>query len=344
MKLSVHLVTWNGAKYVAYLFDSLRKQTYHDWEILVWDNHSSDNTVALIREAIKDFPVSVKIIEHTDNIGFARGHNRLYEISSSEFILLLNQDMYLSPTCLAELAAGMERHPEAGAITPRLMRWDFAVVEAKGIKESLSGDIDAIGLKIFRSRRVIENYTKQPWDSVRKNLPENELEVFGVSGAFPLYRRLALEKIAYADGTFFDETYTAYKEDVDVSYRLQAMGYKAYVLLGSVAYHDRQGAGAKELSDQAAAKNKQMQSAYVSFHSYKNHLMTLYKNEYWQNLTLDFPWILWYELKKFGWFLLFDRKVLSGLKEISIKDLVQKRRFIKSLRKVGWQTIRKWWA
>jgi len=343
-KLSIQLVTWNGAKYIPYLFQSLRNQTYYDWELLVWDNHSTDDTVARIREATADFPVPVTIIEHTDNIGFAPAHNKLYQKSSSEFIVLQNQDMYLSSACLAELIVGMERHPEAGSVTPRLMRWNFAVAQEKGIENSLSNDIDAIGLKIFRNRRVIENFTKQSWDRVRTKLPADELEVFGVSGAFPLYRRSALESVAFADCTFFDETYTSYKEDVDVAYRLQAAAYKAYVLLGSVAYHDRQGAGAEGLSDQAAAKNKQSQSAYVIFHSYKNHLMTLYKNEYWQNFILDFPWILWYELKKLVYFLVFDRRVLSGLKEVFNKDLAKKRRLIKSFRKISWQEMRKWWV
>lgn len=244
-----------------------------------------------------------------------------------------------------ELAAGMEKYPDAGAVTPRLMRWDFAQVEINGLQHSLTNYIDAIGLRIFRTRRVIEDFTKQPWSTVQKNMPTTDLEVFGVSGAFPLYRRSALQKIAFADGAFFDETYTSYKEDVDVAYRLQAAGCKAYVLLNSVAHHDRTGAGPEQLSDQAAATNKKGQSPYVRYHSYKNHLRTLYKNEYWQNFALDFPWIFWYEFKKCVFFLLFEPRILAGLAEIwkLRKDLKIKRVQIKKLRKMSWQEMRKWW-
>src|SRR3989338_7429508 len=47
-KLTVQLVTWNGAKYIPYLFESLKKQTYADWDLAVLDNASSDGTARLI--------------------------------------------------------------------------------------------------------------------------------------------------------------------------------------------------------------------------------------------------------------------------------------------------------
>jgi len=92
-------------------------------------------------------------------------------------------------------------------------------------------------------------------------------------------------------------------------------------------------------------KNKKGQSEWIKYHSYKNHLMTLYKNEYCQNLLIDFPSILWYELKKFFFFLFFDAKVLRGWKEIwrNRKVLKKKRKEIKEKRKTSWRKMRKWW-
>ena len=76
-KLSVHLVSWNGAKYIPYLFESLRKQTYQDWELLVIDNNSTkDNTADLIEQELKDFPVPARLIRNQTNVGFAPGHNQ----------------------------------------------------------------------------------------------------------------------------------------------------------------------------------------------------------------------------------------------------------------------------
>jgi hypothetical protein len=99
------------------------------------------------------------------------------------------------------------------------------------------------------------------------------------------------------------------------------------------------------MDDRSAIENKKKQSPWVQYHSYKNHLRTIYKNEYWQNLILDFPWILWYELKKFIYFLIFDRKVLAGLKEVwqGRVDLENKRQQIDKIKKVDYKALRKWW-
>ncbi len=380
MKLVVQLISWNGARYVPHLFESLRKQTYKQWELLIVDNQSTDGMVEAIQKELVDFPVPARTIVNETNKGFAPAHNQALKESTSEYVLLLNQDMYLMPDCLEKMAQFLDEHSTIAAVSPRLMRWDFNKI-GEGLEKSFSNNIDALGLKIFRNRRVIEQCTQQKWDEVKQSLkchpeergtsdvgipllknsvdwgiasslaasliPRNDtsaLAVFGVSGAFPMYRRTALNNVAFADGTFLDESYFMYKEDVDLAYRLQSAGFRAAVLLNTVAYHDRTGAGPKETNDWAAAKNKPSHNKVVRYHSYKNHLATLYKNEYEQNFILDFPWIVWYELKKFGYFLLFDRSVLRGFRELwkHRRELKIKRRNIKKLRKVNWQEIRRW--
>ncbi len=336
MKLSVNLVTWNGAKYVPLLFESLRKQTFKDWTLFVLDNNSGDNTVELIKKELSNFGVQYKIIENKENKGFAGGHNQAFKETDAQYVLLLNQDMYLAPDCLEKGVMFLDNHPDAAAVSPRLMKWDFP--------NNFTEQIDALGLKVYRSRRAVEQYTGQNWLELKSKFSSPILPVFGVSGALPVFRTAALKNICYADGGIFDEAYHSYKEDLDLAYRLAVAGYKSYVLLDAVAYHDRSAAGPKELGDAKALANKKNQSEWVRYNSYRNHIMTLYKNEYWQNFTLDFPWILWYELKKSAYFLLFDRRVLGGLKGLFTKDLAQKRQYIRSLRKVAWHQMRKWWA
>ncbi len=318
-----------------FLFDSLRKQTYTDWTLFVLDNNSGDNTLELIKKELNTFPVQYKIVVNKENKGFAGGHNQAFKESDSEYVLLLNQDMYLAPDCLEKAVMFLDNHPDVAAVSPRLMKWDFPT--------NFTDQIDALGLKVYRSRRVVEQYTQQNWLELKNRFSSPILPVFGVSGALPVFRSVALKNVVYGDGGIFDESYHSYKEDLDLAYRLAAVGYKSYVLLDAVAHHDRSAAGPKEMGDARALDNKKKQSEWVRYHSYKNHLATLYKNEYWQNLALDFPWILWYELKKFAYFLLFDRKVLGGLKELFGQDLAKKRQLIKPLRKISWQEMRKWW-
>ncbi len=337
-KLSVHLVTWNGAKYVPFLFESLRKQTYKDWQLLIVDNDSQDGTVEQVKKELKNFPATYEIIENKENLGFAGGHNLAFTKTNGEYVLMLNQDIYLTPDCLEKTVDFLDAHTDCASLSPRLMKWNFAKVET-GLQNSFTNQVDSLGLKAYRNRRVVEIGAQTEWKTVNQSAEK----VFGVSGALPMFRRSALQQVAFLNGEIFDGSYQSYKEDVDLAYRLAVAGFGSFVLLGAVAYHDRSAAGPKEYSDSAAAKNKKTQSTWIKYHSYKNHLMTIYKNEYWQNLILDFPWILWYEVKKFLYYVLFDRAVLAGLKEIWLlrRELKNKRNFIIKSRKLTWREMRK---
>lgn len=347
-KLTVQLVTWNGAKYIPYLFDSLRKQISTDWELVVLDNNSDDDTAEKIKtELEKGLPVQYSVIEREKNIGFAGGHNQLYQkYTDSDYILLLNQDMYLEPGCIHDLVSYMDAHKHVAAVSPRLMRWDFAALHGRtsNLNDSFTDYVDALGLKVFRSRRVVEWMTAHRWRNIKQEFGSETLDVFGVSGALPCFRRSALSDVAFDDGTFFDESYHSYKEDVDLAYRLRSAGYSSVVLLKTVAYHDRSAAGPKQLSDKAAIRNKKTQSEWVKYHSYKNHIVTLIKNEYVGNLLRDIVPILWYESKKAMWYLLSDRSVLLGLRDVSWRSVWSKRRTIQRKRAVSAHTIRHWFV
>ncbi len=348
MKLSINLVTYNGAKYIPYLFASLKKQTFQDWGLLVLDNNSRDKTIELIKKELNNFDVQHQIIENKENIGFAGGHNKLYSLSKTDYFLILNQDIFLEPDCLEKMVKFLDENSETAAVAPRLMNWNAGL---NGAKPNFTNIVDSLGLKVLRNRRVMDKYSQKRWEDIKGKLnlsyhTENgAMKVFGLSGALAIYRRNILEKIELAPEKIFDENYTSYKEDVDLAFRLQNTGYDSRVLLDVIAFHSRSAGTPEKTHDNVAISNKRQQSALVKYYSYKNHLATLYKNEYWQNFLLDSPWILWYELKKFIYFLLFDRPILGGLKELwqNRKKLKQQRRQIKSLRKVDWQDTRSWW-
>ncbi len=359
-KLTINLVVYNGEKYIPFLFSSLKAQTFKDFEIIIVDNASTDKTVEIIKSELANSNIRYQIIQNSENVGFSPGHNQAYHAVTTPYFLLQNVDMYLLPDALEKLVTFLDSYPNTGAIATRLMRWDFEktmLARQNGGSIELSAQagftnlIDAIGIKLFRNRRAVEWLTRQEWSSENKNLEVQEIynkkvqEVFGVSGAFPIYRKALLDKILLPDNNLFDPTYHSYKEDLDLAYRLRNAGYVSYVLLDAVAYHDRTGAGPKEMGDWHALKNKNNQSFFVSFHSYKNHLRTLYKNEYWQNVILDFVPIFWYEFKKFVFFLFNNPMIIiKGWSEI-IKNLsytIKARQTILASRKMYWKGIRRW--
>ncbi len=347
MKLTVHLVAWNGAKYIPYLLASLRAQTFKDWELVVLDNNSTDSTAELIANELQNWSGPKQFIKNTVNNGFAGGHNQLYAATNSEYFLLLNQDLYLAPDCIEKLISIIEADEKLAVVSPRLMKWNFIEIEKSSLEKSsleksLSNTVDSMGLKVFRNRRVVEIGGGEEWQKAEAQV----LGVFGVSGTMPLFRRNAIKAVEFSPTEFFDGSYFMYKEDVDLAFRLQSAGFAAAVVTGAIAYHDRTASGPRELSDMAAGKNKQNQSQMIKYHSVKNQLLTVYKNEYWQNLILDFPFVLWYEFKKWVWYLLFDWRVLTSHQEIWClrKEMKTKRLLIKKTRKVSWKELRKWWA
>src|SRR5258708_5828501 len=71
-KVSIHIVTWNSAKHLPDALASLRAQTFTDFNLIVIDNASNDESVALIRE---HYPEAT-LLRNSKNLGFSRGHNQ----------------------------------------------------------------------------------------------------------------------------------------------------------------------------------------------------------------------------------------------------------------------------
>lgn len=345
-------------KYIPYLFDSLSRQTFQDFEMIIVDNASDGVVLATVESELKKINKPYRILKNETNVGFTEGHNRAYREAQTEYVLLLNPDMYLMPETIGRMVEFLDKHRETSTVSTRLMRWDFDVVanmQAGSTLEKASrgftSDVDAIGIRLLRNRRAIEWLTRQTWakdsdsSEVRSMFDKSIIEVFGVSGAFAMLRKSLIDKLLLPGNNLFDPTYHSYKEDLDLAYRMRNAGYTSYVILDAVAYHDRTGAGPKSMSDSAAIKNKTSQSRYIRFHSYKNHIRTLYKNEYWQNFLLDFPSIFWFEAKKFVYVLCTEPGIIfASWKEIFShgKELRAARHSITATRKMYWKGLRRW--
>ncbi len=354
-KLNIHLVTYNNEKYIPYLFDSLRRQTFQEWDLLIIDNASSDATVQSIHGEFSSMKTKCNLIANKENTGFAGGHNHAFKQAGAQYLLLLNPDIYLMPDVLEKMVLFLDTHPTAAAVSPRLMRWNFdSVVHTpleihthERAENGFTNTIDALGLKLFKNRRVVEWQAGQSWTPTNavQHIQNEAIEVFGLSGALPMYRKNVLQTILMKSDNLFDPTYHSYKEDVDLAYRLQNAGYHSYVLPNTIAFHDRTATGPMTLDDRAAMRNKKTQSHFIQLVSYKNHLKTIYKNEYWQNLLIDFIPILWYEGKKTSYLLLTNPHLLLNAWKDLLHDLhvtQEARQTLHPMKNKEWQRLRRW--
>ncbi len=266
-KVVIQFVTWNGAKYIAPLLVSLKNQTQKDWQLLIWDNASTDNTVGELENSLAGNWCEYKIFKSEKNLGFALAHSQLftkYQISNIQYLFILNQDTVLEPDYLEKLVVFVDSHPKVAALAGKIMR-----LQQKDM-------VDTLGLKVLRTHRVVELTTG----------PAEPFEVFGVSGALPLYRLEAIKQTG-----FFDENFFSYKEDIDLAYRLRRAGWTAYCVPMALAYHDR-GSGNGGI---LARHNR---SSLVNYYSYRNHLLVLLKNLSWRDWLRNGLFILGYELAK----------------------------------------------
>ncbi|PIR94660.1 hypothetical protein COT97_00165 [Candidatus Falkowbacteria bacterium CG10_big_fil_rev_8_21_14_0_10_39_11] len=327
-KVSVNLVTWNGANYIIGCLESLFAQTYPDFSLMIIDNGSTDETVELINEK---YP-HLRIVKHRDNLGFAKAHNQAIHWTDGEYVLLLNQDIILEPNFIEKLVQFADTQEKGGAFTGKILR----LQDSQKTKY-----IDSLGLKIFKNHRTIDlgagELDESQYDAVE--------EVFGVSGAIPLYRRSALQAVQM-DKQFFDEDFFSYKEDVDLAYRLRYAGWKAFKVPISIAYHDRTIAvPQKDMSKIQLAKARRGRSKFANYYSYRNHWFFLIKELPSTKLKYLFP-VLRFELLKFFYILFLETSNLKTIKEVwnKRKHFQAKRKIIKEKQKIKTEEIDSWFA
>jgi len=118
--VTVVIPNWNGAVHLPTCLESLRRQTFRDFEVIVVDNGSSDESLALLA---RDYP-EVQVLALGENRGFAGACNAGIRAARGEFIVLLNNDTEADPHWLEEVVAAFGRHPEAGLVASKMRLFD----------------------------------------------------------------------------------------------------------------------------------------------------------------------------------------------------------------------------
>ncbi len=301
------IVTHNSEKYIIPCIQSLLAQSYENLEVVIFDNDSTDETIPLLA---KHFP-EVRVIESDKNIGFARGHNEILRQTESEFYACLNVDMLFEVNFLSELARSIQEKPNVGSAGGKLKFWDFNAFSEGSTSEGKTNFIDTVGIRILRSHRF-EDIGQGEIDCGQF---DNEQKVFGISGAAALYRKEALNDVAFENDRgeleYFDESMFMYKEDVDLAYRLQWAGWKAALSSSAVAYHDRT-ISIRGTSAMMIIKNRLKKSRAVNQQSLLNHRILLRKN-FSPGFSMETQSATkWYNLKVFLYVLIFETELLGA--------------------------------
>jgi GT2 family glycosyltransferase len=126
--ISVIIVNYNGSLHLPELGESLKKQTYKNFEVVFVDNNSSDDSIAIATRCLPN----IKIVASKQNTGFAEGNNLGLEKSTGDLLFLLNNDTRIAPDCLAQLLSVFtgKTHKQVGAVVPKIQFFKpFSTIE-----------------------------------------------------------------------------------------------------------------------------------------------------------------------------------------------------------------------
>ena len=296
--LTISIVTYNSENDIVACLSSLKRQSYQDFDLIIVDNNSSDNTTALIESSYPE----ANVYKLESNKGFGSSHNLAIKSSNSPWVLVLNQDVVLERNCIEKMMNATTKEGVA-AIGPCLLR----------SRSESNRLIDTAGLRRTFYNNVYDRGSSKP------QLDQYKIsqEVWGISGACVMYRREALEEVAHKTAMhseYFDEHFFMYKEDVDLAARLQRRGWKAWYEASAIGYHDRTGNAEGSLIK--TVKGRKYKQSYIHSNSYRNHWYFLLKNARPHQVIPS----LIYEFAKAVYLLVFEPKTLKSIPAV-IKNI-----------------------
>jgi len=320
-RVCVSIVTYNSQRYIRRCLEAVLSQQGVHLDVVVVDNASTDGTL----KALAEFRGRIRVIRNSRNEGFAAGQNRAIRSSSASWVLALNPDALLTPGFLTRLLEAAELDARAGAICGKLLSI------GPGFEPLAEPLIDSTGIYVTPAMRHFDRGWHEP-DEGRYQQPEY---VFGATGAAALYRRDMIEDISI-DCEFFDTDFFSYREDADVAWRAQLLGWRCIYTPAAVAYHVRT----------VSPRNRRSIPKAINMHSVKNRFLLRIKNltpglwrRYWLPMTLR-------DMVVIGGCFLTEPASLRAFWQVArcLRSSLARRRHIMGRRTVSDQDLAQWFS
>ena len=253
MNISAVVVSFDSARFLERNFRSLAGQTVPFRKIVVVDNASRDGSQAIIAAFAGSDPLLLE-----KNVGYAAAANLGIGRSESDLVLVANADVFLHEEFNRRALEFFARRPQAGLLSPLILRFDGATIDSAGQERSLALYPRESGYGRPLARQALV-----------------EREVFSVCGAATVFRRAALEKLKIGD-EYYDEDFFMFWEDFDIGWRANLLGLRAYFSPDVVAHHFRSATLPRSRCSRFSLALAR--PASLRFHLVKNRYLTLVKN------------------------------------------------------------------
>jgi hypothetical protein len=214
----VIVVNWNRKKLLQACLESLARQGHKSFEVVVVDNGSTDGSAALVRELAGSFPVPLRLIENTANLGFCAANNQGILATGTELVALLNNDAEAEPGWLEALERTIRQADDVGMAASKILVWEDP------------SRIDKCGHLIYPDGQNRGRGSGQP----DRGQFDHVDQVLWPDGCAAMYRRAMLEDVGG-----FDEDFFAYADDAELGLRARWAGWRCWYTPDAVVRHHR---------------------------------------------------------------------------------------------------------
>jgi GT2 family glycosyltransferase len=252
-RVSVTIVTYNSGRFIKRCLESVLAQRYANKEIIVIDNASTDGTVDILEQ----FEDRCQIVYNDENIGFAAAQNQAIRVSAGDWVLTLNPDVLLLPNFIQALVDTGQSDARVGSVCGKLL----TILATFDLPDKPL--VDSTGIYFTPMLRHLDRGSQEVDNG---HYLQHEY-VFGATAAAALYRRRMIEDIAIGD-EFFDPDFFVYREDADVAWRAQLMGWRCIYTPHARGYHVRN----------VLPGNRRALPPVINMHSVKNRFLMRMKN------------------------------------------------------------------
>ncbi len=288
MDISAVVVSFDSREFLKRNLRSLAEQTVPFRKIVVVDNASRDGSA----EHIAACPgLDALLLE--ENLGYAAAANLGIDRTDSQLVLVANADVFLAPDFNFRALNFFRRCPQAGLLSPLLLRFDGVTVDSAGQE---------------RTRAL---YPREAgFGRPLAGMALREKEVFSVCGAATVFSRPALERLRI-DGEYYDADFFMFWEDFDIGWRAGLLGLRAFLAPDVVAYHFR--SATLPRSPWSRVSLALARPAGLRFHLVKNRYLTLIKNFRWKRDWAALPFVFLRDLLWVGALTFRSPKIIIAL-------------------------------
>lgn len=317
--VSVTLVTYNSGRFIKRCLESVLEQKYPHLEVVIVDNASTDGTVDILEQ----FAGRCRIYYNESNLGFAAAQNQAIELAKGDWILTLNPDVLLQANFIQALVDAGNLDPKVGTVCGKLLsiRATFDLPEKQLI--------DSTGIYFTPMLRHLDRGSLE----VDNGHYTNHEYVFGATAAAALYRRTMIEDISIF-GEFFDSDFFVYREDADVAWRAQLLGWRCLYTPMARGYHVRA----------VLPGNRRALPAAINMHSVKNRFLMRFKNISWDLYRRNLVSITARDILVVAACIIREHSSLRAFWTVAknMRSLMEKRREIMRRKRVSDEYIASW--